>query len=516
MGEDRNFLLRFWQGEVPLALSFWGVGPLVVALSFALPEGVARLVRAHDYNPLTVLAAIVAIWTIVVLSQLFLIVGVWRAASIYRYERQIERKRSPWAIAAQVVLVVASLNLARTVLQTAVPELTEGIQMALFDDPTLPPYSLRLMRDGSEAEVAGGLKFGIADQAEELFASAPNLKVVHLNSPGGRLGEAIKLARLVRERGVATYTATTCASACTVVFAAGRERNLRLGARLGFHRGVFAGNENADGVRKLLLVAGIEASFVDRAVAQSAASIWYPTNAELVAGHVVTAIVDSYRFPASGFGANAPLMVFEQAMRETPALAAVGDAEPHLFEEMAELYSQGYFKGWSAGQIEDELRKTKISPFIAQRLPQLEDDLLVDYARLLADQSAALGARDPAACYGYATRGGDAQAVALMGAELLAREVALTERMLRSRNQRVPTSLTGVTAANTRLFQALSAQFDVDTAAMLTDPTKLRPEQYALFCNVVVARFRAIAALPPREAGNLLSGLFALANTGRQ
>src|SRR6185369_12618268 len=116
-------------------------------------------------------------------------------------------------------------------------------------------YSLRLIRDGSEAEIAGGLKFGVAAQAAALFASAPNLKVLHLNSPGGRVGEAIELAELVRARGLATYSATSCVSACTVVFAAGRERYLRAGARLGFHRGIFAGNENAEAMRKLLLAA---------------------------------------------------------------------------------------------------------------------------------------------------------------------------------------------------------------------------------------------------------------------
>jgi hypothetical protein len=506
---DGNFLVRFWRGDVSLALSFWVVAPIVIALAFALPEGVGWVVRRQEFNPFTILAAIVAIWTIVVLAQVFLTVGIWRAATNHRGQRLLKGRGSFWAPAAQVVLVVAGLNLARVFVQSALPELSEGAQMALFDDPALPPYSLRLMRDGSEAEIAGGLKFGVADEAVVLFASAPNLKVVHLNSPGGRLGEAIKLARLVRERGVDTYSATSCVSACTVVFAAGRERYLRTGGQLGFHRGIFAGNENAGEMRKLLLAAGIDPAFADRAVAQPAASIWYPTDAELVAGRVVTAIVDPYRFAASGFGASASLIVFERALREIPALAALGEAEPRLFEEMAEVYWQGYFAGWSVGQIEDELRKTKVTPFISRRLPQVEDAILVDYARLLADQYAALGTRDPAACYGFVTRGGDSRTVALMGAELQAREVALTERVLRSKNQRVPPTTSTMAATNTGIFKALSAQFGTDTASILAEPAKVEPAQYRQFCDVVTARFRAIAALPPRQAGELMSGLFA-------
>ena len=92
------------------------------------------------------------------------------------------------------MVVVATLNLLRVFVQAGVPELTEGTRMAFLDDPVLPPYSMRMMRDGTEAEIAGGFKYGLARDAETLFASAPQLRVGHLNSAGGRIGEAIKLA----------------------------------------------------------------------------------------------------------------------------------------------------------------------------------------------------------------------------------------------------------------------------------------------------------------------------------
>lgn len=504
-----NFLLRFWRGDVSLALSFWVVAPVVIALAFALPEGVGWLVRRQEFNPFTVLAAIVVIWAIVVLAQLFLTVGIWRAATGYRAQRMLKGRRDVWGWTAQAVLVVGGLNLARVLAQAAAPELGEGTRMAFLDDPALPPYSMRLMRDGTEAEISGGLKFGVARDAEALFATAPRLQVVHLNSTGGRVGEAIKLARLIRTRELTTYTAVSCVSACTVIFAAGRQRYLRAGARLGFHRGIFAGTENAEAMRKLLIAAGVAPAFAERAMAQPASSIWYPTEQELIDGRVVTGIVDSYRFAASGFGANASLMVFENALRETSALATLANSEPHLFEELAELYWQGYFAGWSVGRIEDEMRRTKISPFVSRRLPLSDDDVLIDYARLLADQYAALGARDPAACYGFATRGGDSRTVALMGPELQAREMALTERILRGKGQRPPPPSEMTATTNINVARALGAQFGPENANLLAEPAKVKPAQYELFCRLVVARFRAIAALPTRQAGDLMSTLFA-------
>lgn len=500
-------MTRFWRGEYSLALSFWVIAPLVVALAFVLPEGVGWLVRTRDFNPFLTLAAIVAIWAIVIIVQVYVSVGVWRAAAGQR-EGARGRRSALWGLGAQFVLVLAALNTLRLFVQTAVPEVSEGTRMALFDDPSLPPYSVRLMRDGAEAEIAGGFKYGLARDAEALFAAAPGLRVVHLNSTGGRLGEAIKLSRLIRARGLATYSADVCASACTVAYAAGRERYLRTGARLGFHRGIFAGSENTVEMRRLLLDAGIAPAFVDRAVAQPADSMWYPTPAELLAGKVVTALADSYRFAASGLGADVSLPVVEGALRRTAGIAVVAEAQPDLFEDMAELYYRRYVESRSTGQIEDELRQTRITPFLARRLPQAEDDILVDYARLLADQYTALNQRDPAACFRYVTQGGDTRLVALLGPDLQRRELALTERVIRSHNRRAAAAADAVQAANAAVSKALLAAFDVDTINLLVEPAKVQPAQYESYCRVASARMRAIADLPPYQSGDLMSSLF--------
>jgi hypothetical protein len=474
------------------------ITPLVVAVAFALPEAVGWAVRRQEFNPILILAAIVAIWGIVVAAQVYLTVGLWRSAAGGRR----------WGLAARLLLLVLALNTARLFVQTAMPELSEGVGMALLDDPALPPYSMRLMRDGAEVEIAGGFKYGLARDAEALFATARNLRVVHLNSAGGRLGEATKLARLIRARGLATYSANVCASACAIAYAAGRERYLRAGARLGFHRGIFAGAENAEAMRKLLLAAGITPAFAGRAVAQPAESIWYPTIQELLAGKVITAVVDAYRFAASGLGDTASLPAVEAALRRTPGLAVLAESQPGLFEDMAELYLRRYVEGRSTGEIEDELRRTRIAPFLAHRLPQADDDILVDYARLLADQYAALNQRDPAACFRYVTQGGDAHMVALLGPDLQQRELAVTERVMRSHNRRSPPTADAVQAANGEVAKLLLKAFEAEAINLLVDPARVAPEQYSLFCRVASARLYAIAALPSHQAGELMSSLF--------
>jgi hypothetical protein len=65
---------------------------------------------------------------------------------------------------------------------------------------------MRVMRDGTEIEITGGMKYGLSDDFRRVIAAAPRLRVVHLNSIGGRIGEAEKLHKIIKEKGFITYT----------------------------------------------------------------------------------------------------------------------------------------------------------------------------------------------------------------------------------------------------------------------------------------------------------------------
>ena len=291
--------------------------------------------RAQDFNPFIILAAIVSIWSIVVLAQLYLTVGVWRAAVEHRWDRIIAGRTGLWGVAAQLVLIVAALNLLRIFVQTAVPELTEGMRMAFLDDPALPPYSMRLMRDGTEAEIAGGFKYGLARDAEKLFASAPQLRVVHLNSAGGRIGEAIKLARADPRPGA---------------------RHLHVGRlHLGLHRRLRSRpRASSPGRRSARLPSRhLRRPREHRGDAQAPAggrhrrilrrSRRRPTGDLGLVSDRCGAGVGPRRVPPSSTptgmpprasATDAPLAVFENALRQTP-LAVLETSEPPLFEEIA-------------------------------------------------------------------------------------------------------------------------------------------------------------------------------------
>src|SRR6516165_11776976 len=113
--------------------------------------------------------------------------------------------------------------------------------MAFMDDPRMPAYSLRIMRNGTEAEITGGFKYGLTDDFSKLLKASRQIRVVHLNSIGGRIGEAEKLYNLIRDRQLITYVNFQCLSACTIVFAGGKERYISKRGVLGFHEPDFPG-----------------------------------------------------------------------------------------------------------------------------------------------------------------------------------------------------------------------------------------------------------------------------------
>lgn len=60
--------------------------------------------------------------------------------------------------------------------------------------------------------------------------------LVVLNSDGGPVAEAALLSSRIRERGADTRVEGECASSCILLFAAGQNKSLSYGSRVGVHR----------------------------------------------------------------------------------------------------------------------------------------------------------------------------------------------------------------------------------------------------------------------------------------
>lgn len=303
-----NILARHWRGELPLWASCWVfgiVGSIILSFIPAVTVAIFKAGKSHD--PSSVLSASAAVWIVIFTIAVWQTAGVWRcttrhaAAGPTGHDRMGAARLAPlWAGMARIVVVVSFVSLLATFGTEWLPQLSELYKIAFYDDPDIPPYSIRIVRDGAEAEIVGGFKYGLTGDFAAVMKAAPLVRIVHLDSVGGRLGEGERLFRLIRELGLSTYVSSKCLSACTLAFAGGRERLLEKGAALGFHRGSFPGASESefDSLQYgVFAAAGFDSTFIEKALSTPHKDLWKPPPDILLAARVITGVIDGTAFP---------------------------------------------------------------------------------------------------------------------------------------------------------------------------------------------------------------------------
>ena len=163
-------------------------------------------------------------------------VGLWRSARSHI----VKTKRSFWARTTQIIAVIGAIASVNIFIGTAWPQVTQYSRIAFgLDD--FGGFTVRVIRQGKEMEVIGGMAFGVTEEVKRLLDANPEVRVIHLNSIGGRIAEARVLRQLIQSRNLITYSSRGCLSACASAFMGGRIRILNRNAQLGFHQPYFSG-----------------------------------------------------------------------------------------------------------------------------------------------------------------------------------------------------------------------------------------------------------------------------------
>ena len=356
MDGRRSILARFWRGDCSLAVSFWVfyVG-LTLAVQTAFP--LTRVaIEGRTYDPPRIFAAVAASCILLSAMGLFQWVGLWRAT-----RRAVESERASgrhslagWSI--RVIVVLAIVDYGRIVATDVVPSTREFYEIAWRGDPTVPPYAMRATPDGTQLLVFGGFKYGLTRRFLEQADALPALRTVHLASLGGRLGEALHLADEIRAKGLDTYVSEGCYSACTLAFAAGRQRWLLAGATLGYHAESFLGVAVADhgengGEADALRHAGLPAAFVAEVVATPPNTIWKPTVDELLGTRAITDVADPGRFAASNLGMYPTAATLKAALETTPGMTVLALDRPARFAAVMKAFRAAYLAGESLASL---------------------------------------------------------------------------------------------------------------------------------------------------------------------
>jgi hypothetical protein len=197
-----------------------------------------------------------------------------------------------WASVAKLVFILGVLSTSGH-FASKMPVFWQHAIVATGDQPG-PPATLEVRAGGRSILLAGGINDGIAEQLDAALQRAPAVTTVVLSSNGGWVSEAELLANVIRKRALNTYVEGHCASACTIVFLAGKVREAAPSAKIGFHSGRVFGSmgifydEKNDQLRLLYQNAGLPDAFVRQAINTPSQKMWYPTHEDLRSAGVLT------------------------------------------------------------------------------------------------------------------------------------------------------------------------------------------------------------------------------------
>lgn len=160
-------------------------------------------------------------------------------------------------------------------------------------DEGLGGLAVSVSADGATLRIDGPYGIASANIVRQALDRHPAIRRVVLAGPGGRIGPAFEINRMIRDRRLTTRVEGACASACTIAFLGGVERSVAPGARLGFHQGSFPGMASEDlfesnrDMKRFLIASGVTPEFAQRVIDTPADGIWVPSPQELLAGRVV-------------------------------------------------------------------------------------------------------------------------------------------------------------------------------------------------------------------------------------
>ena len=383
-----GYIARHWRGELTLPVSFWVNNFLLATpVGFGIGALAAWITVTGDYLRGGSIALLVA-WPLLLLFSVWCIVGAWRSSTAFAESGG----SSLWAGLAKLVLLASAASTLATALWDFVPNVGAYLRMARGIDP-IGHVQATLSADGRRLRLHGPLGLGDGERVRVLTTKNAGVRIVELESPGGRLKEGEEIAALVKQAAWHTRTTGDCESACTLIHMAGARKQLLPGGRLGFHR-ASAGTLNPmlDSLANRELVriyrqAGLPERFIERTLATPASRMWHPSRDELVGAGLVSVAERplDIELPESPRAAAAE---YADAMTGSDTWLALEKRFPGTLAAASERMQRARAAGSDAAEVQVQGQRV-IEPHLPALLAEATPELRESYLALLAAQLSA-------------------------------------------------------------------------------------------------------------------------------
>lgn len=504
------YVLRHWRGELPLPVSYW-VNVIVVTAVLTIALRIVPWDTFVTKSTKLCSTAVIALWVLLVIATIWQFVGVWRSAKNYLSQG----KSRLWGNLGKIVVVLGVIIAVINFVSTGIPQMIEYAKIATGNDP-VGTYQLRVLRDATELEIAGAIVFGLTDDVRRTLDAHPTIAIIHLNSEGGRVSEARNLRDLIGSKGLTTFTASGCFSACTLAYAGGKERLIAKDANLGFHQYSFPGAKARDFLSEYekdkqdWLSRGFANDFVNRAFSTPNNEMWKPTHRELFLAGFVTGYPESDDVAATGFKLG-DLENIEVEFAKNPLFSALKTYEPETYSSMLSELRSGLQKGRSQAELREKVFPSLQSVYM-QRLPYASDSAIRSFATLFLEQMEVLYAVDTVLCYDYIFgqgRSAKLDVTKYFSKELKEKEFLVMEEVIRSAatQKHGPPQEKEIERQRAGILKSLVRRYG-DDVQMLADP-ELGKTNKAKMCQLTYEFYKSILGLPEQESGPFLRFMFA-------
>ena len=280
-----GYVRQHWRGDLPLAVAViasaglvWGA---VQALGFA-----SRQVPITDYPVASSLLWLLEV-AVVISGALWWGTGVQRSAI-----ESVGRGGSiPVAVLTGLVGLGAFVWVGVFWFQSARYVMPEVWSTLIGSSP---PAAVQLDARSNQIALRGGLEFGSTRAVRDALDANPDVRVVRLESRGGRVVEGLALGTLLRDRNVDTLVTGECSSACVTAFAGGGRRILGQNAAIGLHSAGGAGfsaevvasaNRRSD---EFIAARGVDKRVLEQSATIASDQIWFPSPQLLLSSGLAT------------------------------------------------------------------------------------------------------------------------------------------------------------------------------------------------------------------------------------
>jgi hypothetical protein len=186
-----GYILSHWRGEQSLARSYL-VNMLLFTFVLSVCLNTSERILQDDLNsPWQIFAWVAGIYSACFIIWIWQAVGCWRSAN----GRITKTGKLGWARLVQAMIVLGVFaNLAGL---KSVAQMTNEVFNVVTRTDNMQDVHITLL-DGTELAINGFITFDVPVEVEKYLKYNPNIKYLHLNSPGGRIGPARDLRDLWR------------------------------------------------------------------------------------------------------------------------------------------------------------------------------------------------------------------------------------------------------------------------------------------------------------------------------